>query len=173
VFEPAEFRKLVAARMRVLGGYRRLRRYWWLGGADVQWAVELRKIQWGPSFAIETFLDLQNEVQSVEPYSYPVQTGENSLPPFRDRPEDAYPRVWEVLQLKSGLGDEERLAGLDVILAMVDGYLKSHLTLVSVVDAYRAGDFDSSFIFREARAFLEAGGGVWPAEWSNSRELAR
>jgi hypothetical protein len=170
MFEPNEFRKLVGVRMRGLG-YKRLRRYWWISGVDVQWAVELHKSQWGPSFQIHTFLDLQNEVQSVDPNRYPVQITTTSLPPFWGLEKGGAPWVASVLHLDNGLGDVERLAGLDEVLALVDGYVKSRLSLALVVEAYRADELRGAYIHRQARAFLEAGGGVWPAEWSNSREL--
>jgi hypothetical protein len=153
-------------------GFKRLgsKRAWWLGGPEVQWAVDMEKMRWGlPRFQTDAYADLQGREVSQRPNSYPITVSPADLPPVKARA-DGWQWMRAVLSLDSGMGDEERMRELDELLGLTAGYIKDHLTTESMVEAYRAGDFRSAVLLREARAFLEAGGGVWPAGWSDRRE---
>jgi hypothetical protein len=126
---------------------------WRMKGQEVQWVVHIDELPYGNRLGVDIGLDLQSATTPQRPTNCPVLLHLENLPAAKDFP------VVESLDLDSGLAPDRRRQELEEATQALAGYLADHLTLSAVRAAYRAGDFGSAFIRKDARAILEAGEG--------------
>jgi hypothetical protein len=132
-------------------GLRRHGAVWRLQGADVQWVVHIDRLPFGHRLGVDIGLDLRADSAAGRPTDCPILLHLENVSAIQDVP------VVAALDLDSGLDDDERRRELGAAVRAVAFYLREHLTLSSVREAYVRGDFTSAFIHKDARTVLEGG----------------
>lgn len=122
---------------------------WRMKGQEVQWVVQIDELPYGNRLGVDIGLDLQSTSTPQRPTNCPVLFHLENLPAAKDL------GVVEALDLDSGLAPDRRRHELEELTRILAGYLAEHLVLTAVRAAYRAADFGSAFIRKDARAILE------------------
>ncbi len=125
---------------------------WRLEGPEVQWVVHIDQLPYGNRLAVDIGLDLQTESTPRRPTDCPILLHLENLPVARDL------AVSRALDLDSHLSENQRARELEAAARMLGEYLSKRVTLASVRDAYRSGDFGSGFIHKDVRAVLDSEG---------------
>jgi hypothetical protein len=126
---------------------------WRMKGQEVQWVVHIDELPYGNRLGVDIGLDLQSSTTTQRPTNCPILLHLENLPAAKNL------SVVESLDMDSGLTRDQRRLQLEEATQALAGYLADHLTLSAIRAAYRAGDFGSAFIRKDARAILEAGQG--------------
>lgn len=133
------------------GGFRGRGATWRLQGDGVAWVVHVERPPKGNRIAIEIGLNLWAEPEYLR---------------ANDCPMILYPEVMPLLDvysfrmasdLESGMESDARHQALVGAGDKLVAYLKDHLTREAVLASYRAGEFRSAFIRKDAREYLDAG----------------
>lgn len=122
---------------------------WRLSGPDVQWTVHIDRLPYGQRLGIDIGLDLDADPAPKRPTDCPILLHLENLKPFDKG------RVVEALDLSSSLDDERRAAVLEESMVTLGRYLAERLTLEAIRASFRAGEFESGFVHKDARAALE------------------
>ncbi len=125
---------------------------WRLKGPEVQWIIHLDQLPYGDRLGVDIGLDLQVETAPRRPTDCPVLLHLENMPFAADL------AIEMALDLNSGMEPDRRRKELTAAGQAVGTYLAAHVTIDQVKDAFRAGDFRSGFIHKDARAFLESAG---------------
>jgi hypothetical protein len=136
-----------------------------LRGSDVQWLVQIDRLPFGKRLGIDIGLDLEIDSTPRLPTDCSILLHLENLQPFDgsmmvealdlDPRLDDRAAIVAALDLASNLDGSDRRDVLETAAQTLGGYVTERPTLASVRDAHRAGEFDSGFIHREARAVLE------------------
>lgn len=122
---------------------------WRVRGSQVQWVVRLDHLPRGHRFGIDIGLDLQTNTARRLPTDCAILLHLENLPGARDLP------IPMTLALDSNLPWDERLQVLDVAGRVLGAFISDRLTLSDIRASFRAGDFDSAIIVKDARTVLE------------------
>ena len=123
---------------------------WRMSGPAVEWVVHIDHVPHGNRLAVDIGLDLQSAAPPRRPTDCPVLLHLENVPVAKEF------AVVESLDLDSGLTADRRRHELQSTTRALADYLTEHLTLSAARAAYRAGDFASAFVRKDARTILEA-----------------
>lgn len=123
---------------------------WRTKGPEIQWVIHIDELPYGNRLGVDVGLELEVATTPQRPTDCPVLLHLENFPFAKDF------AVVASLDLDSGLTPDQRRQELEGVTRVLASYLAEHLTLSAVRAAYRAGDFRSAFIRKDARAILEA-----------------
>lgn len=123
---------------------------WRRRGSGVQWVVHIDQLPYGNRLGIDVGIGLQTDATPRLPTDCPIMLGLENLHLIDGS------LVLQALDVDSSLADGDRQDVLEGAVTTLGEYIAERLSFAAIQDAYRAGDFNSAFVHKDARAVLES-----------------